>query len=141
MRCGNVILVSVSLTQWSAFVEVCRTGSFRAAAEATGFSQPGLSRQIAALERSFGVKLLDRGPRGVAPTSAGHRTASPRPAGRQRGEAWPRGGAGLSRAAGAPGARCGPVHHGLARAPRGRRPAPDGGPDCFVVTALTRSSA
>jgi DNA-binding transcriptional LysR family regulator len=61
----------VSLTQWNAFVEVCRTGSIRAAAEATGFTQPGLSRQVAALERTLGVRLLDRGARGVTPTAAG----------------------------------------------------------------------
>jgi DNA-binding transcriptional LysR family regulator len=62
---------AMSLTQWSAFVEVCRTGSIRAAAEATGFTQPGLSRQVAALERQVGVRLLDRGARGVTPTAAG----------------------------------------------------------------------
>ena len=61
----------MSLTQWNAFVEVCRTGSIRAAAEATGFTQPGLSRQVAALEREIGVRLLDRGARGVTPTAAG----------------------------------------------------------------------
>jgi DNA-binding transcriptional LysR family regulator len=59
------------LTPWNAFVEVCRTGSIRAAAEATGFTQPGLSRQVAALEREVGVRLLHRGSRGVTPTAAG----------------------------------------------------------------------
>jgi DNA-binding transcriptional LysR family regulator len=63
--------VDMSLTQWNAFVEVCRLGSFRAAAEATGFTQPGLSRQVAALERELGARLLDRGARGVTPTAAG----------------------------------------------------------------------
>ncbi len=61
----------MALTPWNAFVEVCRTGSIRAAAEATGFTQPGLSRQVAALEREVGVRLLHRGPRGVTPTAAG----------------------------------------------------------------------
>src|SRR5262245_31368178 len=61
----------MSLTSWNAFVEVCRTGSFRAAAEVTGFTQPGLSRQVVALEREIGTRLLDRGPRGVRPTAAG----------------------------------------------------------------------
>lgn len=59
------------LTPWNAFVEVCRTGSMRAAAEVTGFTQPGLSRQVAALERELGVRLLHRGSRGVTPTDAG----------------------------------------------------------------------
>ena len=61
----------MSLTPWNAFVEVCRTGSIRAAAEVTGFTQPGLSRQVAALEREVGVRLLHRGSRGVTPTAAG----------------------------------------------------------------------
>jgi DNA-binding transcriptional LysR family regulator len=61
----------MSLTPWNAFVQVCRTGSFRAAAEVTGFTQPGLSRQVAALEREIGTRLLHRGPRGVTPTAAG----------------------------------------------------------------------
>jgi DNA-binding transcriptional LysR family regulator len=61
----------MSLIPWNAFVEVCRTGSIRAAAEATGFTQPGLSRQVAALEREVGVRLLHRRPRGVTPTAAG----------------------------------------------------------------------
>jgi DNA-binding transcriptional LysR family regulator len=62
---------SMALTPWNAFVEVCRTGSIRAAAEATGFTQPGLSRQVAALEREIGVRLLVRGSRGVTPSAAG----------------------------------------------------------------------
>ena len=61
----------MSLTPWNAFVEVCRTGSIRAAADVTGFTQPGLSRQVAALEREVGVRLLHRGSRGVTPTPAG----------------------------------------------------------------------
>src|SRR5215470_11405143 len=69
--CGSVMIGSMALTPWNAFLEVCRTGSIRAAAEATGFTQPGLSRQVAALEREVGVRLLDRGPRGVTPTAAG----------------------------------------------------------------------
>jgi DNA-binding transcriptional LysR family regulator len=61
----------MSLTQYAAFVAACDLGSLRAAAVATGFSQPALSRQIAALERSVGVPLLHRQARGVVPTAAG----------------------------------------------------------------------
>ncbi|MFC0623375.1 LysR family transcriptional regulator [Kribbella deserti] len=61
----------MSLTQWTAFVEVCRAGTFRAAAEVTGFTQPALSRQVAALERDLGVSLFVRNSRGVSPTPAG----------------------------------------------------------------------
>lgn len=61
----------MTLTQYGAFVAACDLGSLRAAGEATGFSQPALSRQIAALERSVGVPLLHRQARGVTPTAAG----------------------------------------------------------------------
>ncbi len=61
----------MTLTQYEAFVAACDLGSLRAAAEATGFTQPALSRQIAALERSHGRALLHRRARGVEPTEAG----------------------------------------------------------------------
>ena len=129
--------VPMSLTQWSAFVEVCRTGSFRAAAETTGFSQPGLSRQVAALERSLGVKLLDRGPRGVVPTTAG---AALLPHARLVVSEARRG-----REA-AQSAHDRPAHLVLGGVPSTTaslvpRAVGDlrrmGGPECFVVTALT----
>jgi DNA-binding transcriptional LysR family regulator len=46
-------------------------GSFSAAAEALGYTQPAISRQIAAVETAFGAPLFDRIPRGVRPTEAG----------------------------------------------------------------------
>ena len=61
----------MTLTQYRAFVAACDLGSLRAAGEATGFTQPALSRQIAALERSVGVPLLHRQARGVTATVAG----------------------------------------------------------------------
>ena len=127
----------VSLTQWSAFVEVCRTGSFRAAAEATGFSQPGLSRQIAALERSFGLQLLDRGPRGVAPTAAGSAllpharlVVSEARRGREAAQAAPDRPAHLVLGA-VPSTTASLVPRAVGTLRQ------SGGPDCFVVTALT----
>jgi DNA-binding transcriptional LysR family regulator len=39
---------------------IARHGSFSAAAEATGVSQPALSQSIAMLERGLGVRVLDR---------------------------------------------------------------------------------
>ena len=128
---------AVSLTQWSAFVEVCRTGSFRAAAEATGFSQPGLSRQIAAMERSFGVRLLDRGPRGVAPTTAG---AALLPHARLVVSEARRGREAAQASAERPvqlvlGAVPSTTASLVPRAVGALRSS--GGPDCFVVTALT----
>lgn len=52
-------------------VEVAERGSFSAAAEAMTLSQPAVSRQIAKLERQFGVALFQRVARGVVPTTAG----------------------------------------------------------------------
>jgi DNA-binding transcriptional LysR family regulator len=53
------------------FGEVARRGSFSRAAEALALTQPAVSQQVAALERQLGVRLLDRGPGGPAPTEAG----------------------------------------------------------------------
>jgi DNA-binding transcriptional LysR family regulator len=46
-------------------------GSFSAAADALSFSQPAVSKQIAALEAQAGTQLLERTPRGVTLTQAG----------------------------------------------------------------------
>jgi DNA-binding transcriptional LysR family regulator len=51
--------------------EVARRGSFSAAAEALSFTQPAISRQIAALELEAGTQLVDRRARGVRLTPAG----------------------------------------------------------------------
>lgn len=60
-----------SLRQLRYFIALAETGHFRRAAERCGISQPSLSLQIAALERSLGVALVSRGPGKVAPTVAG----------------------------------------------------------------------
>jgi DNA-binding transcriptional LysR family regulator len=52
-------------------VEVADRGSFSAAAAALVCTQPAVSRQIAALERQVGARLLERLPRGVRLTQAG----------------------------------------------------------------------
>jgi DNA-binding transcriptional LysR family regulator len=51
--------------------EVARLGSFSAAAHALWITQPAVSRQIAALERELGRKVLERTPRGLRLTQAG----------------------------------------------------------------------
>lgn len=51
--------------------EVAERGSFTAAAATLGYTQSAVSRQIAALERTTGRPLFDRGPGGVRLTAAG----------------------------------------------------------------------
>ena len=48
-----------------------RLGSVSAAADALGLTQPAASDAIRRLEARLGLRLLERGPRGVAPTAAG----------------------------------------------------------------------
>ncbi len=50
---------------------VAEHGNILRAAAAIHISQPALSRSIQNLEHELGVKLLERGPRGVAPTVYG----------------------------------------------------------------------
>lgn len=50
---------------------LARHGNYARAAEALGIAQPNLTRAIAALERSLGVRLFDRGRSGAVPTAFG----------------------------------------------------------------------
>jgi DNA-binding transcriptional LysR family regulator len=50
---------------------VAEHGSFSAAAEALSYTQPAISQQVAALERSAGATLVDRTSRGIRLTDAG----------------------------------------------------------------------
>jgi len=52
-------------------VEVARTGSFSAAAQAMELTPSAVSQQIATFEREVGVPLVERGPRGVTLTEPG----------------------------------------------------------------------
>ena len=51
---------------------VAQSGSMVRASRDLAMSQPAVSKAIAALEHTLGVRLLDRGPSGVAPTRYGH---------------------------------------------------------------------
>lgn len=51
--------------------EVAAQGSFTAAADALGYTQSAVSRQVAAMERAAGAPLFERLARGVRPTAAG----------------------------------------------------------------------
>jgi DNA-binding transcriptional LysR family regulator len=53
------------------FMSAAREGSMAQAAKLLGVSQPTISDAVADLESTFGVKLLDRSPRGVALTIFG----------------------------------------------------------------------
>ncbi|MGA6167890.1 LysR substrate-binding domain-containing protein [Amycolatopsis magusensis] len=52
-------------------IAVVESGSLSRAAARLHVSQPAISQRMAQLEAHLGVRLLDRGPRGVVPTSAG----------------------------------------------------------------------
>jgi LysR family nitrogen assimilation transcriptional regulator len=55
------------------FVRIVEAGSFSQAARTINVAQPALSQQIAELEASLGVPLLQRSARGVKPTAAGQK--------------------------------------------------------------------
>lgn len=52
-------------------ISVVEAGSMHKAAQRLGTSQPAISRAIADLEYSVGVRLLERSPRGIQPTQYG----------------------------------------------------------------------
>jgi DNA-binding transcriptional LysR family regulator len=56
--------------------EVALRGTIAAAARSVGLTPSAVSQQLAALEREAGSVLLDRSPRGVALTGAGHALAA-----------------------------------------------------------------
>lgn len=61
----------LTLTGLRVVREVARRGSFTAAADALGYTQSAVSRQVAAMEAAAGAALFERLPRGVRPTDAG----------------------------------------------------------------------
>ncbi|MFC0601780.1 LysR family transcriptional regulator [Streptomyces palmae] len=69
----------MTLDDLRAFVSVCESGSLSAVARELGCTQSAVSQRIKRLERELGITLLERQPRGVAPTHAGrilHRSAA-----------------------------------------------------------------
>jgi DNA-binding transcriptional LysR family regulator len=61
----------VDLHLLSHAIALAKHGTYARAAEALHVSQPTLSRQIASLEAALGVRLFDRGRKGVSPTAFG----------------------------------------------------------------------
>lgn len=65
------IPVNFTLSQLEYFIAALEQGSFTAAAESLGVSQPAVAEQVQRLERIAGQSLFVRQARGVAPTRAG----------------------------------------------------------------------
>lgn len=65
----------MELEQLRTFAAIVRLGSLSAASAAVHLSQPAVSRQVQALERRLGARLLERGARGVQLTEAGEAVA------------------------------------------------------------------
>jgi DNA-binding transcriptional LysR family regulator len=63
--------MDVSTTSLRVLRAVAERGSFSAAAVELGYTQSGISRQVAALEKEAGHSLFERRTGGVRPTSAG----------------------------------------------------------------------
>ena len=63
----------MDVTLFRAFVRVSELGSITEAAPGLGYTQPGLSQRIQALERHLGCRLFVRGPQGVRLTDDGAR--------------------------------------------------------------------
>ncbi|MGW5329398.1 LysR family transcriptional regulator [Streptomyces sp. NPDC004014] len=61
----------LTLTGLRVMLEVAQRGSFTAAAEALGYTQSAVSRQIIATEAAVGAPLFERQARGVRPTQSG----------------------------------------------------------------------
>ncbi|MFK8847921.1 LysR family transcriptional regulator [Streptomyces sp. Ac-502] len=61
----------MTLDDLRAFVAVCEAGSLSAVARDLGCTQSAVSQRVKRLEREAGIALLERRPRGVAPTRAG----------------------------------------------------------------------
>lgn len=71
MHKENFDFTDLNLDQLDAFVRVIEHGSFSAAAQAVGLTQPAVSLKVRALERRLGVRLVERVGRRMLPSAAG----------------------------------------------------------------------
>jgi DNA-binding transcriptional LysR family regulator len=69
--CQDDGMADFTLTGLRVIQAVVDTGSFTAAADALGYTQSAVSRQVAAMEAAAGAPLFVRGARGVVPSPAG----------------------------------------------------------------------
>lgn len=67
----NAVARRVTLRELRLLLAVAQSGSILKAANEIGLTQPALSKSIADLEGTFGVRLFDRTNRGVTPTPYG----------------------------------------------------------------------
>ncbi len=63
--------MDMNLQKYLSFVKTVEYGSFTKAAEILNYTQSGISRMIADLEKEWGITLLERSKYGVKPTSDG----------------------------------------------------------------------
>src|SRR5215470_10109062 len=61
----------IKLRHLQILMAVAQSGSMAKAADSLAISHPVISKAIAELERTLGVRLLDRGSQGVEPTMYG----------------------------------------------------------------------
>ena len=71
MQLSDRIGYRMKLHDLHVLMAVAQSGSMSKAAALLNTTQPAISRSIAELERTAGVRLLDRNPRGVEPTECG----------------------------------------------------------------------
>jgi DNA-binding transcriptional LysR family regulator len=71
MQASDQIERRVKLNDLHVLMRVVEAGSMNKAAVLLNTTQSAVSRSIAELERTIGVRLLDRGPQGVEPTNYG----------------------------------------------------------------------
>lgn len=71
MKSVDAIVRRVTLRELRLLAAIAHSGSILKAAQEVGLSQPALSKALADLEETLGVRLFDRTNRGVEPTPHG----------------------------------------------------------------------
>src|SRR5713226_1606792 len=71
MQLSDRIGLRMKLHDLHVLMAVVQAGSMSKAAALLNTTQPAISRSIAELERTIGVRLLERNPQGVEPTEYG----------------------------------------------------------------------
>ena len=62
-------MAKIALRQIRAIIAVCEEGSFTRAAAREHATQSGISQHVASAERTLGIKLFERSPAGVTPST------------------------------------------------------------------------